>query len=101
MLTDKEIEETGLEIWQLNETETWIGHGLEDIKKGALKQTGISPDELFDDVKRVPVSSWSKIFITEQDEEYSPMYSYRNYFQKLLEKEPNLEYPFCLASTEF
>ena len=89
----------GIEVWQLNDIETWVGFGLNDIVLGAVKQTGLSKAELCDDLKLIPRSTWDNMYVTDTDAKFMPRYTYSNMIMKdVLE---NIEMPYILASTEY
>jgi len=100
MNTIQKIKESGLEIWQMNDIETWVGFSLDEIREAAKKNIGKDYDEFYDQSpSQIPMDQWRKYKIQEIDEPYQPFYSYDNYVLKMIEE--GTVFPCCFASTEY
>jgi hypothetical protein len=99
--TAKQFNEIGLEVWQLNDVETWIGFGKESIIKGAVKQTGVPEDELVDKdvLKNEHYTTWDKKYIEDWDAPYQPRYTFTNYINMIINE--GVEFPCLLCGTEY
>ena len=96
--TEKDIDK-GIEIWQLNDIDIWVGWGFDDIVKGALKQTGVPRDELLDSPYKVTRDKWDKTLVADYDADYQPRLTYSNMIMKDILT--NVSVPYCMASAEY
>jgi hypothetical protein len=87
-----------VEVWQVNEIETWVGHGLEEIKNHIVNVLGVPEDEAIDDPKKVPRDRWDKSYIVDIEADYLPRYTYSNMIVK--DMVSNVEMPYLLCGTE-
>ena len=99
MISNEQIKILGLELWQLNDIEVWAGHSFDEIVSEALKQTGLTKEELLDGPFRLLPPQWDKELIIDVDAKYSPRYTYRNYLEKCLDE--GVEFPCLWSSTEY
>lgn len=89
----------GIEIWQLNDAEVWVGWGFEEIVNGAVKQTGVSREEYLDSPTKITRDRWDKIMVADYDSDFQPRYTYSNMIMKdILD---NVEMPYCISTTEY
>lgn len=98
MLTDKEIRDAGINLWQLNDIETWAGFSLEETILHAVKETGVPREELVESPRKIPLEKWDSLLVIEEGP-YMPRYTYRNSLEKSLNE--GVELPFLFASTEY
>lgn len=88
-----------IEIWTINDIETWVGYGLEEIIKSAVEQTGVPEEELVCDPRKVPRHLWDKGYVIDSEEQFHPRYTYSNMIMKDMIN--GVDMPYMLMSSEY
>jgi len=91
--------DVGIQVWQLNDVEVWVGWSIAEISKEAVRQSGLPWEDVVDSPRIIPRSEWDRLMVMDTDAKYRPRYTYSNMIMKdVLE---NVEMPYMLASTEY
>lgn len=98
MLSDKQVKDSGIRFWQLNDCEVYAGFEFNETVEFAMELTGTSREELLDyphEIRQI-----DKYMVIEYDTKYQPQYTYRNYLEKILD-EGDMNFPQMWTTTEY
>lgn len=86
-------------VFQINDCDWWAGYDLESTKAAYVKETGVPPEDAFDNPRELTDEEMDALLCVDDDRPNKEPLTFRQELDRMIKE--GFKFPWFFASTEF